>query len=80
MVRESRVGPARKLSSEFKDHGAWIKFYGSRRSGASQYKCILGMPYMEGNLVWTESNFISIDYLELNREKYMILIISQQIR
>jgi len=48
--------------------------------GASQYKCILGMPHMEGNLMGTEPNFISIDYLELDREKDMILIISQQIR
>ena len=80
MVRESRVGPARKLSSKFKDHAAWIKFYGSRRLGASQYKCILRMPYMEGNLMWTEANFISIDYLKFDREKYIIFIVSQQIR
>jgi hypothetical protein len=37
------------------------------------------MPDMEGNLMGAEANFISIDYLELDREKYMILIISQQI-
>jgi len=57
-----------------------IKFYGTRTEGFLQDESIARMFHMKRKLMRTEGRFFTFTYFKLNREKSIILIVTEQIR
>ena len=58
-------------------HGYWRSIRGTRTEGLYHDKSIVGMACVEGNLVWTKSNFFTFRYLEFYSTKVPRSIIDQ---
>ena len=58
-------------------HGYWRSIRGTRTEGLYHDKCIVRMACVEGNLVWTKSNFFTFRYLEFYSTKVPRSIIDQ---
>ena len=64
-------------SNKLLDNLSLIKFYASRSEVLDHDKCIVGMPHMEGYLVWRKCHFITLGYFQLYCKKVAINIIAQ---
>ena len=60
-------------------HDSWTteKFHGTRTKGLYHDKCIVWMFNMKANLVWWESYFIPLTYLQFYSEKVARTIAAQ---
>ena len=58
-------------------HGYWRSIRGTRTEGLYHDKCIVRMACVEGDLVWTKSNFFTFRYLEFYSTKVPRSIIDQ---
>ena len=64
-------------SSKLLNLATLVKFQAARGEVHRKDKTILGMFHVERNLVWWESNFITLGYFQLNSEKVFVIIITQ---